>query len=305
MKARWPIILLVVIILLFVSFFIASFFAALSELPEFDSTADVAVINLEGQIMSQEQPSLFGGFAALTPDSIKEKIEQAEDANMEAIIFKINSPGGTVLATKEMGDAIKKVEVPTIAVIGDVGASGGYWIASANDIIIADPMSTIGSIGVFGGYLEFSGLMEKYGVGYERLVAGDYKDAGVPYRNLTDEERDLLQVRLDLIHNYFKEEIRANRNMTQEEIDAVSEGMFYLGLQSKDLKLIDMLGDEDTAIEYLKQELNVTNINLVEFEEPPSFFQALTQALSEPFFYVGKGIGQGLVESSQNARVTV
>ena len=261
-----------------------------------EGTARVAVIKLDGEIMAESEPSIFSSTTALTPQRVKDDIDMANKLGVDAMLFEVNSPGGTVLATKEIGEEIKKVEIPKIALVKEVAASGGYWAASSTDYIIADSTSMLGSIGVLGSQLEFSGLMEKYGVGYEQLTAGKYKDAGTPYRKLTPEEKQMFQEVLDILHEEFKNQIKENRKMTQEEIDNVSEGMFYLGSQSVDNKLIDQIGNRDTAEEKLKQILNATEIKFVEIEEPPSLLESLTKAMSANFFYIGKGIGTAITD---------
>jgi protease-4 len=297
MKARIGVVVLVLLAVFILSIIITNGIMFLKgETGLLGDTANVAVIKLDGEIMSEEQPSLFSASSALTPQKVKDFIKKAEDSKMEAIIFEINSPGGTVLATKQIGDEIKNTNLTNVAVVGEVAASGGYWVASNCDYIIADSMSIVGSIGVIGSYLEFSGLMEKYGVGYEQLTAGKYKDAGTPYRPLTDEEKALFQDRLDIIHQEFKNEIAKNRHLSKEQVDSVSEGMFYLGSQAKELGLVDDLGNEDNAKEYLKKKLNVSEINLVEIQSNPSLWQELSKIMSGSFFYMGKGIGTAFTE---------
>lgn len=256
----------------------------------------VAVIKLDGEIMSEGGPSLFSSSVPLTPDRVKGDIDRANSLGVDAILFEVNSPGGTVLATKEIGEEIEKINITKIALVKEMAASGGYWITTNTDYIIADDMSIVGSIGVIGSYLEFSGLMDKYGVGYEQLTAGKYKDAGTPYRNMTTEEKQLFQERLDIIHNEFKKEVAENRHMTQQEVDAVSEGLFYMGSQSVENKLIDQTGNRDTAEQKLKEMLNATEIKFIDIEEPPTLLESLAKAMSSSFFYMGKGIGTALTE---------
>ncbi|MBI4983237.1 S49 family peptidase [Candidatus Woesearchaeota archaeon] len=140
---------------------------------------NVALIKIEGVITS-DGSSYLGSATVSSPEIINFIQEADQDPKIKAILLEINSPGGSPVASDEIGTAVKRAKKPTIAVIREVGASGGYWIASAADHIIANRMSITGSIGVYSSYLEFSGLMEKYGIGYERLVAGEHKDTGFP-----------------------------------------------------------------------------------------------------------------------------
>ena len=131
-------------------------------------------------------------------------IKAAEkDPSVRAIIFDINSPGGSAVASEEIAHAIKESTKYKVAVIRDLGASGAYWIASSSDVIFASRMSLTGSIGVISSFIQFEGLMDKYGISYERLVAGERKDIGSPFREMTDEERILFQKKINTIHEYF------------------------------------------------------------------------------------------------------
>src|SRR3989344_1512622 len=153
-----------------------------------EASAKVALIPLEG-VLSNTPGTVFGDTATSANTIINFLAQANENPSIKAIVLQINSPGGTPVATDEVATAIKNSPKPVIAFIKDVGASSGYWIASSTEYIIANRMSITGSIGVFSSYLEFSGLMEEYGVSYERLVAGEYKDMGVPYRKLTSKEK--------------------------------------------------------------------------------------------------------------------
>ena len=205
-----------VIIVLLVLFVLGWFFSKLIALAAGDiETGNVAIVPVAGTIFTSD-----GGFfegVALSGD-IVEQIEAA-DANPEirAIILAIDSPGGAPVASSEVATAISRVNKTTVAWIRESGASGAYWIASATDYIVADPLSITGSIGVFGSYLDFSGLMADFNVTYERLVSGKYKDTGVPFRKLTDEERRILQNKIDLMHEALKGAVAKNRGNKKSE----------------------------------------------------------------------------------------
>ena len=201
--------------------------------------------------MEKSSTGIFGG---QTSEGVLQDIKDAgKDSTVKGIILEINSPGGAVVASQEIADAVKSLNKTKYAVIREVGASGGYWIASATDKIIASPMSITGSIGVIGSYLEFSGLFEKYGIGYERLVSGDKKDIGTPYRDLTSEEKTLMENKLRIVHEYFIKQVAMNRHMEIEDVRKVATGEFYLGSEAKELGLIDEFGNKETAIELMKK----------------------------------------------------
>lgn len=216
--------------------------------------ANALIININGEITSQENQGLFA--AGLSSASIVRQIENAaEDKSVDAIIFQINSPGGTPVASHEIVRAIKDLEKPNVAVIRDLGASGAYWAASATDYIIADELSLTGSVGVLGAYLEFYELLENYNITYRQLTGGEYKDIGTPFRRLTETEEQLLGQKIDLMHEFFVRDVARNRKLSREQIDTVSTGIYFIGLESKQVGLIDELGSLNHAKKYLENEL--------------------------------------------------
>ncbi|MBW3013084.1 signal peptide peptidase SppA [Candidatus Woesearchaeota archaeon] len=302
MKNTSWIIIIVVIVLVVLSFIIAMFYAAFSgetgEIKVGGKTADVALIKLSGAIMGEKQPGLFATGGSVSPVIVDYLKKAKENTRMKAILLEINSPGGTVVASKEIAAAVEdaKTKKPVVAWIREVGASGGYWVASSTDFIVADEMSITGSIGVLGSYVSFSGLMEDYNVTYERLVGGQYKDAGSPFKELTEEERKLLQDRIDIIHEAFIQKVAKDRNIPYENAKAMATGMFYLGKQAKEMGLIDQLGSKKEVEQYLKNKLQVEKVSFVEYKRKPTFLDALTQVMSQSFFFLGKGVSDGMKE---------
>lgn len=257
------------------------------------SSYKMIIFPLEGAISSGgSKDGFFDTSGISATETVKDLKELGKDSSVKGIIFVINSPGGTVVASQEIGDAIKKLNMTTYSVIRDVGASGGYWIASTTDKIFAQPMSITGSIGVLGSYLEFSKFFETYGIGYERLNGGEYKDLGTPYKSLTSEEKKLLQLKIDKIHTYFIEEVSRNRNMDVALVRKIATGEFYLGTEAKDLGLIDAFGDEELAIETMKKQLNLTDIEVVTHEKKAGLFDFFFTNLA---YHMGKGIGVSLL----------
>src|SRR3989344_146887 len=256
---------------------------------------NVALINLNGEITSDGGDSLFGG-AASASEVIKFIEEANENPQIKAVLLRINSPGGAPVASEEIMLAVKNSSKPVVALIRDQGTSGAYWAASAADGIVASPISVTGSIGVLGSSLEFSKFMEKYGIGYERLIAGEYKDAGIPFRNLTPQERALLQERLDLIHQYFIKSVAENRGLTYNQTLNLANGLFYIGEQALVLGLVDKLGGQKEAEEMIRQKANLKEITLAEYRRPPSLFDVFAQAVSYYGYSLGRGIGSELVK---------
>jgi protease-4 len=259
-------------------------------------TANVAVIHVEGMIVSDGAGSMFGQASTSSPNLI-DLIKQAdEDKNIKAIIFEINSPGGTPVATEEIATAIKKVKKPTVAVIRETGASGAYWVATATNHIFASRLSVTGSIGVLASYVDFSGFMKDHNITYNRIVGGEYKDVGSPLKPLTAEERKLFEHVIDITHEEFIGAVAANRKMPRAEVEKLANGFVYLGIEAQQLGLIDEIGDMDTALAYVEKKIG-EKAEPVKFKSPSSFFEALSSTMSGQSFYVGKGIGSALFDT--------
>lgn len=259
---------------------------------------NVAIIPIKGVIMGDSSSGLFDE-DIVDSTTIIGLIDEAENnPSVDAIVLEINSPGGSAVASDEIGSRIKKVKKPTVAWIREVGASGGYWIASSTDHIVANRMSITGSIGVISSYLDFSGLMARYNVSYERLVAGEYKDAGIPFRQLRDEERELFQKKLDLIYIEFVKEVAANRNITYDKVEEMANGFFYLGSEAKDLGLVDELGGKEEVSNYLHKKIG-KEIKFVEYSAKKTFFEKLAGVISNGSYRIGEGIGSAFVKSQE------
>ncbi len=261
----------------------------------------VALIPIDGVIMTSSGSS-FGESYVGSDDVVSYIEDAASDPTIDMIMLEINSPGGSAVASDEIASAVLKVDKPVVAVIREAGASGGYWVASSADYVIANKMSITGSIGVISSYLEFSGLMEQYGVRYEQLTAGEYKDMGTPYRALTYEEKNKMTSKLDRVHEFFIQEVAKNRNMTLEAVRELATGEFYLGVEAKELGLVDELGGQDEAEKYLKTRGNYSSITYEVYQRDPSFFDILSGVVTHMSMSVGKGIISGMTESSQSVR---
>jgi protease IV len=293
-KGKWGFIISLLVFLFIISFF-ASIFLSFSG--ETKKHGNVARIPIKGIITTE------GSYSdTVSKDTIELIKEANENPEIKAILFEINSPGGSPVATYEIADAIEKCNKTTVSLIREVGASGAYWIASSTDHIIANPMSITGSIGVIGSYLEFSGLMAKYNVTYERLVSGKYKDSGSPFKKLNDDERAKMQNELDVIHDYFIEAVSANRNLNYDYVKNFSTGEIFIGSEALKLGLIDELGSFDETEGYLEEKLNITKIEYANYERKMTFIDMLSGLTNNFGFNVGKGIGSSVKEQDFTIR---
>ncbi len=235
--------------------------------------ANVAVIPVEGLILAGEVDSPFDG--VVTSDEILESIARAEeDEAIKAVIFRINSPGGSAVASDEVTRAIRSMKKPSVAVIREVGASGAYWVASAADHVIANPASITGSIGVLGSYLSFGRFLDEWNVTYNRLVSGELKDVGTPFRELTPAEEQFLQGKLDAIHELFIREVARNRNLSVAAVRELADGRFFLGAEAVKAGLIDEVGTEEEALDWINATLGFTPVS-VEYRGEESLISLL------------------------------
>ena len=256
---------------------------------------NVALIPIDGVILGSKDSSFVFETVTSSPETVEFIEKAAKNPNIKAIILEINSPGGSAVASEEIADAVKKANKTTVAWIREGGASGAYWIASSAEHIVANRMSLTGSIGVIGSYLEFPGLLERYNVTYRRLVAGKYKDIGSPYKEMTPEEKDILQQALDAMRDYFVSEVAKNRKMSKKDVDRIATGVFYLGSQAKELGLVDELGGKDEVISYIEKKEGIKT-EVVEYKKEKGLLDLLSNALIQQSFFVGKGIGSSLLD---------
>lgn len=260
-------------------------------------TANVALIRIENIILTSE--SGFIPYAASYADEIIAQLEEAiTSPRIKAVIFEIDSSGGSAVAASEIAAAIKKAKEAnktTIALIREQATSGAYWIASSCEHIISHPLSITGSIGVLTAYLEFSGLLERFNVTYERLVKGEHKDILSPFRKMSEKERALLETKLELIYNTFIQEVALNRNLSQEQVRQLADGLFYLGKEAKDLGLVDQLGSRDEAIAYIEAKHGI-KARIKEWKRRPTLLEELSRYLLLSYFWLGRGIGASLVD---------
>jgi len=263
----------------------------------------IAIVKIQGAISSDSMKIPFQTSIA-TSSKIVEYLEAAEKSNaIKGIILEINSPGGTVLASKDIADKVKSIEKPVVALIRDMGTSGGYWVASAADKIVADPMSVTGSIGVISAYLEFSELFEKYGITYEGLKSGELKDIGSPFKKLTDEERKILQSKIDRIHEYFIKEVSTNRKLSEADTRELATGVYFLGEEAKELGLVDYLGSRELAINVTKDLADIEEASIVTYEETTDLLSLLSKLETAGAYYFGKGFAAELKDSRVEKRL--
>ncbi len=217
----------------------------------------VLIVDVSGLIASTTQGTLIK--QPSLPARIKEELTMAlEDPRIQAVVLRINSPGGTVTASDIIYHEIqvfkKKRDIPVIASIMDVGASGGYYVALASDHIVAHPSSVTGSLGVIMLTLNAAGLLEKVGVEATSITSGPHKDIGSPFRTMTSKEQAIFQSVIDSFYEQFLDVIHQGRpKLTMTAIRTHADGRIYSAAQAYERGLIDQVGYLEDAMEQAKK----------------------------------------------------
>ncbi|MBE0568637.1 MAG: signal peptide peptidase SppA [Deltaproteobacteria bacterium] len=173
-----------------------------------------------------------------------------KDNSVKAVVLRIDSPGGGVGPSQEIFEEVKKVRAkkPVLASMGALAASGGYYIACAAQRVYANPGTMTGSIGVIMPFMNVKDLVEKIGVKGMTVKSGTFKDIGSPLRDMTPEERELLQGVVDNVHLQFVNAVADGRNLDREDVLRIADGRIFTGEQAKELGLVDVLGNLEDAI---------------------------------------------------------
>ncbi len=205
----------------------------------------------------------------------EELTKAAADPDVRALVVRIDSAGGTVTASdviyQELALFKRETGRPVVAVMLDVAASGGYYVALAADTIVAHPTTVTGSIGVLMVTLSAEGLLQKLGLATTTIKSAERKDMGSPLRALTDEERKIFQSVIDSLYGQFVEKLAENRKLGLEAARKVADGRIYTARQALDLKLIDRIGYMPDAIEAAKRAVGVEEARVVVYRRPREY----------------------------------
>lgn len=238
----------------------------------------ILLLDLSG-LLAEETPSLSIG----TPPPrvpllarVREELRKAEgDERVRALVLRINSPGGTITASDVLYHEIltfkRRRNIPVVAAIMDVGASGGYYAALAADSILAHPTTVTGSIGVVMLTLNAQGLMDKLGLAPSAIKSGPMKDAGSPFRALTAEERAVFQHVIDDMHGRFVRLIVESRRLPEARVRTLADGRIYTAQQALDLGLVDRLGYLEDAVEIAKKAASLKEAQVVMYHRPKEY----------------------------------
>lgn len=231
--------------------------------------AKVLLLDLSGMISSQDKDGLIPQPNML--ETVKEELTKAaKDDKIKALVVRINSPGGTVNASDILYHELKefkaKKQVPVVASMMDIAASGGYYLAMAADSILVHPSTVTGSIGVIMLTVNAKGLLEKVGVEASAITSGPRKDMGSPFRTMTPEERGIFQAVIDTFYQRFLTVVQAGRpQLSADQIKQLADGRIYTGEQAKAAGLVDDIGYLDDAIELAKKKAGLEAARVVTY----------------------------------------
>ncbi|GAB6878681.1 hypothetical protein JCM17823_09550 [Halorubrum gandharaense] len=251
---------------------------------------NVATVAVDGPISRDGgRPSPLSAPIGPTADEVVNCIERADDdPNVDALLVELDTPGGEVLPSDDIRRAAADFDGPTVAHAGDVCASGGYWIASGCDELWAHDVSLVGSIGVIGSRPNAAGLAEKLGVSYEQFTAGEFKDAGMPLKEMEDHEREYLQGIIDGFYDRFVETVSEGREMDPETVRD-TEARVYLGTDAEAVGLIDAIGTEEDVEDRIASRLDA-EVEMREFAPQRGLVERVGVGARSVAFAAGAGV---------------
>ncbi len=243
----------------------------------------IAILDVEGTILDTgDQASFLSAGSTYNHQSFLDKLDMvAENDEIKGVILRINSPGGGVLESAEVYDKILEVKAagkPVYVSMGSMAASGGYYISAPADKIFASNETLTGSLGVIMQGYNYEKLAEKYGVEFETIKSGPYKDIMSPTREMTAEERKILQSMVDNMYDEFVRVIAEGRGMSEKEVRKLADGRIYDGRQAKQVKLVDEIGRLDDVVAGMKKELNLKDAQVIRYTDATSLNSLLNMS---------------------------
>lgn len=249
----------------------------------------IGLVSVNGEIVTQDSPDSLLASGQAGSETISQAIEKANNrSDVKALVLVVDSPGGSVVASHEIYDALREVKKPKVAYFREMAASGGYYVAMGTDYIVADPDTLTGSIGVRASFLDLSGLLFKLGVNETSVQSGEVKDIGSPFRPMTDNEKALMMALINETFMEFRNVVLAGRGsrLDKTAFEHVLDARVLSGRQAKAIGMVDELGTKKRAVEKAgqmageKEELPVCELDA----RPRGIIsQLLSQALAPLF----------------------
>ena len=250
----------------------------------------VAVININGAIVDGagvEQTLLGGAQAATSGQLMREIRDAAADSSVKALVLHINSPGGSVTAAEEVGRELERfketTQKPIVTSMGDQAASAAYWLASYSDVIYANSSTLTGSIGVYMPYMNVEDLYKKIGIYTGKIKSGPHKDILSPDREMTAEEREILQGIVNQLYDEFVAVVANGRKMDPAVVRELADGRVYTGKQAQEMGLVDEIGNYYDALEAAGKLIGVNGIPEIKEQPVARPWQLLFEARLQEF----------------------
>lgn len=235
----------------------------------------IAVVFVDGTITDSENNTDIAGSQDIV-EQLRNIRNNLNSQNVQAVILRVNSPGGSVDASEAIRselEALRSYQIPVVVSMGGMAASGGYWISTASDYIIASPNTITGSIGIFGIIPTFEKSLSHIGVYNDGVATSPLANNSVT-RNLPDEMSQLIQINIDNGYNTFISLVAKARNMSTEQVDKIAQGQVWLGSEASNIGLVDKLGDFDDAIETAATLANLTDYKIDWLKPDVSWFNS-------------------------------
>ncbi len=253
-----------------------------------DSNQKIAVLELEGVIQDTGDTSSLLGTTGYNHRAFLGKLESAkEDSAVKGVVIRVNSPGGGVVESAEIHDKIKEVQIegkkPVYISMGGTAASGGYYIAAPADRIYASPETLTGSLGVIMQSYNYEKLTEKIGIESVTIKSGPYKDILSGDREMTEDERKILQNMIDNSYEQFVAVIAEGRGMSEEQVKSIADGRIYDGRQAKENGLIDEFGYLEDVTAEMAADLNLEDAMVVQYTDSIGFDSLFTMTAQKLF----------------------
>jgi len=250
---------------------------------------NVAEVAVEGPITRDGGGGIASRATGPGADDIVEQIERAdEDRGADALLLKLNTPGGQIVPSEDIRLAAEAFDGPTVAYATDVCASGGYDIAAGCDELWAREGSIVGSIGVIGSRVNAKELADRLGLSYEQFTAGEYKDAGTPLKEFEDHEREYLQGLIDDYYDQFVETVAEGRALDEDTIRD-TEARVYLGTEAHELGLVDDIGTREDVEDHLASRLGEP-VSVTAFEPQRGLTSKVRGGAQAVAFALGAGV---------------
>jgi protease IV len=249
-----------------------------------DGPDKIVVVPVQGTIAPADD-SLGGTQPTVTPEGLADALRQAgQDPTAAAVVLEINSPGGGVTASDEMHQSVldfkKNTGKPVVVSMGDVAASGGYYISTAADRIVAYETTLTGSLGVIIPLNNFAEAADKYGIKQVVIKSGKYKDMGSAFREMKPDEREIFQSIVDEEYSEFVDVISEGRGIPEARVREIADGRVYSGIQAKKLGLVDSFGGLDEASATAGNLAGTSDTTVVRYVQQPSFTDTLLAHLT-------------------------